>query len=148
MRYYVQLDSTTNHEPVVVDVSEQPTGDLEVMAFGRRIPVDVSPHGTSPNILSIRVGGRVVDLKIEGSPPDLVVTGGGRRARVRVESERQRAASHAKKTSAGGGEKVVKAPMPGRVVRMLVAQGAEIALGQTLCVIEAMKMENEIKANA
>jgi biotin carboxyl carrier protein len=38
--------------------------------------------------------------------------------------------------------------MPGRVVRILVAAGAEVAAGTTLCVIEAMKMENEVKARA
>jgi biotin carboxyl carrier protein len=67
---------------------------------------------------------------------------------VRVESERQRTAAAAKKVGGGGSEKTVKSPMPGRVVRLLVGKDAEVAAGQTLCVIEAMKMENEVKAKA
>lgn len=47
---------------------------------------------------------------------------------------------------AGGGAKPVKAPMPGRVVRVLVAVGDEVAEGQGLVVIEAMKMQNELRS--
>ncbi len=47
---------------------------------------------------------------------------------------------------AGGGAKPVKAPMPGRVVRLLVAVGDEVAEGQGLVVIEAMKMQNELRS--
>jgi pyruvate carboxylase subunit B len=36
--------------------------------------------------------------------------------------------------------------MPGRVVRVLVAEGAEVEAGQPLLVLEAMKMENEVRA--
>ncbi len=46
--------------------------------------------------------------------------------------------------SAGGG--LVKAPIPGKVLKILVAEGDKVAEGQTLIVFEAMKMENEIKA--
>src|SRR5207253_11390294 len=98
--------------------------------------------------LSIRVGGRIVDLTTEGQPPELGAVASGHRSYVRVESERQRAAAAAKKGGAGGSEKTVKSPMPGRVVRLLVAKDADVAAGQTLCVIEAMKMENEVKAKA
>ncbi len=41
---------------------------------------------------------------------------------------------------------VVKAPMPGKVVRVEVRKGEKIRSGQGLCVLEAMKMENEIKS--
>lgn len=47
---------------------------------------------------------------------------------------------------AGSGELRVVAPMPGRVVRVLVKPGDEVALRQGLVVVEAMKMENEISA--
>jgi biotin carboxyl carrier protein len=47
--------------------------------------------------------------------------------------------------SAGGsGEQRITAPMPGRVVRVLVAPGDEVASRQPLVVVEAMKMENEL----
>ena len=148
MRYYVTLDPTPGAAPILVDVNELPTGELQVAIDGKKVPVDVVSVGGSGAPLSVRVAGRVVDLTTEGQPPDIGAIASGHRSYVRVESERQRAAAAAKKASGGHGDKTVKAPMPGRVVRLLVAKGAEIAAGQTLCVIEAMKMENEIKAKA
>ena len=149
MRYYVNLDPTPGAPPILVDVHERPTGELEVMLDGKRVDVDVVAVGGQANgPLSIRVGGRVVDLTTEGQPPELGAVASGHRSYVRVESERPRAAAAAKNGAAGGSEKTVKSPMPGRVVRMLVAKDAEVAAGQTLCVIEAMKMENEVKAKA
>jgi biotin carboxyl carrier protein len=44
------------------------------------------------------------------------------------------------------GPRPVKAPMPGRTVRVLVAVGDEVEEGQALLVIEAMKMQNELKS--
>lgn len=144
MRYYVTLDPSAK-EPMLVDVNELPTGQIEVLLGGKPVPVDVvSLEGA----LSIRVGGRVVDLTVEGQPPEIGAIASGHRSYVRVESERQRAAALAKKGAGGQTEKVVKSPMPGRVVRVLVAKDADVAAGQTLCVIEAMKMENEVKAKA
>jgi biotin carboxyl carrier protein len=112
---------------------------------GKKVPVDVVWLGGTASII---VDGRVVDLTIEGQPPEVGAIASGHRSYVKVESERQRAAAAARKGGAGGSEKVVKSPMPGRVVRVLVSPGAEVDAGATLCVIEAMKMENEVKAKA
>ena len=145
MRYYVSLDPAATQDPTVVEVTELPTGKLEVTLGGKVVPVDVVwLDGTA----SIRVEGRMVDLTVEGQPPEIGAIASGHRSYVRVESERQRAAAAARKGGGGGSEKVVKAPMPGRVVRVLVAAGADVEAGATLCVIEAMKMENEVKAKA
>ncbi len=40
----------------------------------------------------------------------------------------------------------IKAPMPGKVVRVLAGVGTQVELGQSVIVIEAMKMQNELKA--
>ena len=48
--------------------------------------------------------------------------------------------------AAAAGELRVVAPMPGRVLRVLVAPGDQVEAGQLLVVVEAMKMENELKA--
>jgi biotin carboxyl carrier protein len=145
MRYYVSLDPTAAEDQTVVEVNELPTGQLEVSLGGKVVPVDVVWLDGSA---SVRVGGRMVDLTVEGQPPEIGAIASGHRSYVRVESERQRAAAAARKGAASGGEKVIKAPMPGRVVRILVTPGTEVAAGTTLCVIEAMKMENEVKAKA
>jgi 3-methylcrotonyl-CoA carboxylase alpha subunit len=46
----------------------------------------------------------------------------------------------------GGGDKVIKAPMHGRVLELLARVGDRVALGQRLAVIEAMKMEHTLRA--
>lgn len=48
--------------------------------------------------------------------------------------------------TAGAGEQRVIAPMPGKVLRVLVQPGDEVAARQPLVVVEAMKMENELSA--
>jgi biotin carboxyl carrier protein len=141
MRYFVTLEPS-GAEPIAVDLVELPSGALEAKVDGKPVDLDVATIGAQ---LSVRVDGQVVDLTVEGSPPDLGVSASGHRAFVRVESERMRAAEGAKKGSATGGERVIKSPMPGRVVKVLVAKGDAVQAGQGLLVLEAMKMENEVK---
>jgi glutaconyl-CoA/methylmalonyl-CoA decarboxylase subunit gamma len=145
VRYYVTLDPDLGARPVVVDLTELPSGALEARLDGRRIELDVTPVGAQ---LSIRVDGQVVDLTTEGTPPEIGAVASGHRSYVRVESERMRSAEQAKKVTATSGEKTVKSPMPGRVVKVLVSKGDVVEVGQGLLVLEAMKMENEVRARA
>jgi biotin carboxyl carrier protein len=61
---------------------------------------------------------------------------------VSIDASRRRRASAAH----ADGEQRILAPMPGRIVRVLAAVGDEVALRQPVVVIEAMKMENELRA--
>ena len=81
----------------------------------------------------------------EPAPGDWVVGLGGRQVRARVSDGRRRRRASA---SQAGGDHAVAAPMPGRVVRVLVEPGDRVAAGQGLAVVEAMKMENEVAAPA
>ncbi|WP_323137430.1 acetyl-CoA carboxylase biotin carboxyl carrier protein subunit [Paraliomyxa miuraensis] len=74
---------------------------------------------------------------------------GGEVLAVAVKS-RQEAALEAALASAGGGggRGAILAPMPGRVVRVLVADGDEVEVDAPLLIVEAMKMENEVRAAA
>ena len=142
MKYYVKL-SEASAEATVVDVQDLPNGELSVLIDGRRVDADVIALGKQ---LSIRVDGKVIDLTTEGSAPRVGVIGRGYRTYVDVESERQRAANAVKKGGGGASENLVRAPMPGRIVKVLVSKGDAVVPGQALLVMEAMKMENEIKA--
>jgi biotin carboxyl carrier protein len=143
VRYYVTLDPDPAAAPLPIDVVERPSGALEVRVGDRKVDVDVvALRGP----LSVRVDGRVVDLTVEGAPPEIGAVASGHRSYVRVESERMRSAEQARKAKTGQQEKVIKSPMPGRVVKILVAQGDQVEAGQAICVVEAMKMENEIRA--
>lgn len=139
MRYFV----TIGGREIPIDVTPLPTGALEVRVDGRPVAVDVVTVGDS---LSVRIDGEVLDLTVEGEPPDVGIVASGRRAYVRVESDRMRAATAARGRGPSVGEGVVVSPMPGRVVKLLVAKGDEVAAGAPLVVVEAMKMENELVA--
>lgn len=61
-------------------------------------------------------------------------------------ASRLRRSSGADPFAAAGGIQQIVAPMPGRIVRVLVAPGEEVTARQALVVVEAMKMENELRA--
>src|SRR5579859_2142735 len=104
MRYYVAFGPGTDEAPVVVDLVGEPDGGWSARVDERLVDLDVAPVGTK---LLVRVDGRVVDLTTEGAPPEMSVTAGGHRLSVRIESERMRAAEHAKRKSLPGGETTI-----------------------------------------
>ncbi len=59
-----------------------------------------------------------------------------------------KAAAPAAKVAAGAGEHSIDAPMPGKVVKLVAAEGATVKAGDVLLILEAMKMQNEITADA
>jgi acetyl-CoA/propionyl-CoA carboxylase biotin carboxyl carrier protein len=52
-----------------------------------------------------------------------------------------------RKASGGGGGDTLSSPLQGNVFKVLVEQGAQVEEGALICIIEAMKMENEITAH-
>jgi glutaconyl-CoA/methylmalonyl-CoA decarboxylase subunit gamma len=137
MRYVVTFSTGA---AIPVDITVLPTGETQVIAAGRRMSVDTVEHGGATHMC---IDGRSVDLWIDGTAPDVGIVAAGRRFRATVESERMRA-SHAAQSSNAGGDWTVTSPMPGRVIKVLVAEGDAITAGMPLVVVEAMKMENEL----
>jgi len=73
----------------------------------------------------------------------------GRRLHADVVDERTRAIRAMTGKAAGPlGPRPVRAPMPGMVVRVEIESGQSVTAGQGVVIIEAMKMENELKADA
>jgi len=97
-----------------------------------------------PCVYSVLMEGRSYDAHIEESATGMVVTIDGHRFEIEVHDPRR----WIRKSSAHGveGVQAVAAPMPGKVVRVLVAAGDTVEAGQGLMVVEAMKMQNEMKA--
>jgi pyruvate carboxylase subunit B len=133
---------------------------------GERLDVAVEVEGV--RLGDAAVAARVDDLA--GTPVKLVTVGdevhrvvvrrgegrgrytlwiAGHRYEVDAVDERTHAIRELSGAAAGpSGPAPLKAPMPGLVVRVNVAPGDAVAAGQGLVVIEAMKMENELRASA
>jgi biotin carboxyl carrier protein len=96
-----------------------------------------------PGVYSILMDGRSYDARVEESPGGLIVAIDGYRFEIEVRDPRRRARQPARH---GDGGREVVAPMPGKVIRVLIAPGDAVTAGQGLVVVEAMKMQNELKA--
>jgi biotin carboxyl carrier protein len=143
MRYYVTLGTSDREH--VIEIKRRADGSLEVARDGTPVTVDlVETNGA----LNVRVGERVLDLWLDGDGEAVRFVGGGVRGQAIVESERARIGARASRSGAVGGGGHVCAPMPGRVVKLLVAEGEAVEAGRPLVVVEAMKMENELCADA
>lgn len=70
----------------------------------------------------------------------------GQRFEVKVEDEREHLLANLAHTADQSGEMTVLAPMPGLVIGTPVEQGASVAAGQTVVILEAMKMENDLSS--
>lgn len=140
MRYFVKLPSGRE---IPVDLAFLPSGEVRATVEGRALDIDAYEHRGATHLM---LGNNSVELWMEGAAPDVGVVAGPHRFYARVETEQARALAsvHAKKS--GGGEGLVTSPMPGRVLKVLVAEGDEIHAGRPLVVVEAMKMENELSS--
>ena len=98
-------------------------------------------------VLSLVIDGRAHDCVVEQRDGRTVVAVDGERVDVSLLDERQKVAAEAA-AARGGGTQTVEAIMPGVVVELRVAEGDVVEAGQTLLVLEAMKMQNPIQASA
>ena len=118
----------------------------EVLVNGTPYAVDLaSIDGTS--FFSLLIGTRSYEVYVDRQKDVYYIMIEGDRYEVRVEDERLRqlrSLGGAKHEEAG--EAAVVAPMPGLVVAVLVEEGQHVKLGDGVVILEAMKMENEIRA--
>jgi biotin carboxyl carrier protein len=140
MRYQISDGERSYH--VEIEEIDGHTYDLRVDG-GPVVRVDAQK--TPRTGYSLLIGGRQyegsVDDRDDGS---LLVHVGGEARDFRVEDERSRVFASLGSAAASGRQEI-RAPMPGKIVKLLVKEGAEVAVDQPLVVIEAMKMENELK---
>jgi biotin carboxyl carrier protein len=117
-RYRIVVDGG---EPIEVDVTRPEDGVWTLLRGDDCFDVGVSEAGES--------GELSVDVR-------------GHHHEVLVQDPRRKALQSASSDGAG----TIRTQMPGRVIRVLVTVGEEVEKGQPVVVVEAMKMENEIKA--
>jgi biotin carboxyl carrier protein len=136
-RFRVTLDGVLR----VVDVSR--TGDfgLSLLETRRTVALAEPDSGTAP-LSAVPLDSRDLQV-VPGRDGEVLVGLRGRTIGVTVNGRRS---AHAEGALHGHGEVTIVAPMPGRVVRVHVATGDEVDVRQPVVVVEAMKMENELRA--
>ena len=120
----------------------QAEGRWSARLDGRDVEVDAIL--ARPDVLSLRIGNKAYEVKCERVGGDVHIWVGSQRFATEVRDPR----SLRSRTRAvdDHGPRKLTAPMPGKVVRILLSQGAEVEAGTGVLVVEAMKMQNEVKA--
>ncbi len=143
MKYLVKVaGSGKSHEVVVVADAVNVDGDLVV---GRVAEIEGTP------VRMVTIGDEVhrVVVRRGAQRGDYTLWVDGHRFEVEALDERTSAIRELSKLSAAAsGPAPLVAPMPGLIVRVNVQPGDKVAQGQGLVVMEAMKMENELRAQA
>jgi len=137
MTYDIAIDDKTYR----LDL-QQADGGWSCCIDGRDVEIDAVL--ARPNVLSLRIGNKAYEVKCELVGADVHIWVGSRRFSADVRDPRSlrgrvRAADD-------HGPKKLSAPMPGKVVRILLHQGDEVEAGTGVLVVEAMKMQNEVKS--
>lgn len=140
-RYYVEWAG----EERVVEIRQGAAG-LEVSVDGEVHPVDVTAVEDS-GLLNLLVDSQSWTYAARFENGAAMLSFHEREVRVPIEDERGRLARMATGGSAaGGGDSEITSVMPGVVKEVLVGAEEAVAAGQPLLILEAMKMENEIRA--
>jgi acetyl-CoA/propionyl-CoA carboxylase, biotin carboxylase, biotin carboxyl carrier protein len=120
---------------------------LKTLAFEKPAAASANEleQATVEQTYTVEVSGQRFDVRVVGAP-----FGGGGGAALNGSSPAAKApkrSTRAAGKSAGGGPDTLESPLQGNMWKVLVKQGDIVAEGQILCIIEAMKMENEITAH-
>jgi len=119
-----------------------------ILVDGRPVEIDAdrleAVTQVEPGVYSVIIDGVSREIRIQETPQGLNAEVAGRRFSVEVSDPRD--VRRGSQAVHGSGRQNITAPMPGKVIRVLVQKGESVAAGQGLVVVEAMKMQNELKA--
>jgi biotin carboxyl carrier protein len=137
MKYEAEIDG----QPVNLEFDER-DGKAFVSIDGRSYEVAVVRP--EPEVYQLFVGDKVYEARVSSAENELLNIN----LRGRLFSARIIDRKHRRPGAESGDEsqKQLVAPMPGKVVRVLLQAGEEVAAGQGVVIVEAMKMQNEIKS--
>jgi biotin carboxyl carrier protein len=143
MRFEVQLTSSTGTTHHTVDL--QRVGDQwRIILEGETVDADVAE--IAPNTLSVLLRGESHEIRVARSSDGLLkIQTGLREFTAEVTDQRSWRGRRLGHVEAEGRQQIT-APMAGKVVRLLVKFGEKVEVGQGLLVVEAMKMQNEIRS--
>jgi len=143
MKYEVRLAPSSNGKPRVIELERDASG-WSVTLDGRLVAVDAVE--IAPNALSILLEGKSYEVNVTPSPDGkLKLQTRMQEFTAEVIDPRAWSGRRHGNVEAQGRQQIV-APMPGKIVRVLVQAGNHVEAGQGLLVVEAMKMQNEIRS--
>jgi biotin carboxyl carrier protein len=141
----MKLRATVQDVEVDVEIRRE-AGKVFANVDGREYQLEAHPSQSGVTLLDS--DGKVFDCRVEGQPSSgraaHVFVGTHNYAVTLTDPKRLRGAAAAS-AHADGAARIV-APMPGKVVRVLVSKGSPVEAGAGIIVVEAMKMQNEMKA--
>jgi biotin carboxyl carrier protein len=137
MTYEIAIDGKSYR----LDLSQE-EGLWSCRVDGREVEVDAVL--ARPNVLSLRLGNNAYEVKCERVGADVHIWVGSQRFAAEVRDPRS-LRGRARAVDDHGPKKLT-APMPGKVVRVLLSPGTEVEAGTGVLVVEAMKMQNEVKS--
>jgi biotin carboxyl carrier protein len=143
MKFEVYLDSPSGKSKRVVEL-EKSGSTYKVSLDGQ--PVDADVILGTPNAVSVILNGAAFEFYIAPAPGGAyALQTGSREFHAEVRDPRSWPGRKQGGLDAEGRQEIV-APMPGKVIRLLVEAGDQVETGQGLVVVEAMKMQNEIRS--
>ena len=151
MTLYLQIGGKSRRVDLPAELGAQlasgPTapsaGELACTVDGESVSLDVQQ--LQPGVISLLIAGRAYRCILDEGPTGRSIFMDGRRYPYVLDdprSLRQRRGG----VAGDDGPRSIKSPMPGRVARLLVAVGAAVKAQEGILVIEAMKMQNEMKS--
>jgi biotin carboxyl carrier protein len=138
--YHATIDGL-EHELAIEELPK--AGTFEINLGGKKITADLRQAG--PASFSIIIGNRSFDLDVIRQGEEFVVSSRSGGTRLTLEDARRRL-MHSRGAREVSGKVQMRAMMPGRVLSVSVKVGDEVQAQQGVLVIEAMKMENELKS--
>jgi len=139
MKFEVRIGETVR----ILEVEREATGGSQFRIDGRILIANVSE--ITSDTYSILIEGRSFEVQVQSVRDGLLVLCGGQEFPIHVRDPRAWRGAQGTLPVAEGRQHV-RAPMPGKVVRVLITAGQLVEAGQSLTVVEAMKMQNEIRA--
>jgi len=142
--YYAKNLGQKDAVAQAIEVESLGDGRYAVTLDGRRVELDsqVLPHGA----VSVLIEDESFNVDFEEKGDEVAVLLRSEIVRFDIADERRIRMRAANGGFQAEGKQVIAAPMPGKIVKVFVKVGDEVAEGQGLVVVEAMKMENELKA--
>jgi biotin carboxyl carrier protein len=114
------------------------------------VDLDVAVEDAGPGLLVLRDGIQQTIAQVDGHGPKLTVEirrpGADPVILAAEVTDARKAEAEAAKTAHAVGPVTLRSPIPGRVAKLLAKAGDKVTAGQTMVVLEAMKMENELRA--